>query len=117
MKYQQSITLNSLTQLVRTGILVLAALAFAATGFAEDKDPVCGKWKWCSGAVHIFGPNGHIVGEKGCTWKRVADADHPKYIVTWKTDYVDTLHLVKDGGELRGKNTDGGEVWGIRIKK
>jgi uncharacterized protein (DUF2147 family) len=95
---------------------IVATLAFTSAAIAEEKDPICGKWKWISGAVHQFGPNGHIVGEKGCTWKRVETAKRQKYVVTWKTDYVDTLFLSPDGNRLTGKNTDGGEVWGERIK-
>ncbi len=88
------------------------------TGLSRDKDrdPICGKWKWISGEVHQFGPGGHVVGEKGCTWRRVGSKP-PRYVVTWRKDYVDTLHLSKSGDELRGKNNEGGEVWGTRIEK
>jgi hypothetical protein len=99
----------------RNVLLLIAALSFPGSGFCEDKDPICGKWKWISGAVHQFGPNGHVVGEKGCTWKRIEGGKRPTYIITWKTDYVDTLHLIKGGTELRGKNNEGNEVWGTRL--
>ena len=105
---------NSLPHLGKV-LLVLAALSIAPSGFSEDKDPICGKWKWIDGTVHQFGPNGHVVGEKGCTWKRVEGNKRPTYIITWRTDYVDTLHLINGGTELRGKNTEGGEVWGTRV--
>ncbi len=108
---------------LRNAFLLLAAFSLVTTGFSadkeknKDKDPICGKWKWISGAVHQFGPNGRVVGEKGCTWKHVEGTTPPKYIVTWGTDYVDTLHLVENGNRLKGKNHEGNEVWGTRVEK
>ena len=118
--------MNSKSLLLRhlSAIVLLVIFSFVASGFAEDKDPICGKWKWVSGAIHIFKPGGHIVGEKGCTWKRIEGTNPPRYIVTWRTDYVDTLRLVNGGNELRGKNNEqkgkivgDGDLFGTRITK
>ena len=117
--------MNSSSLLLRhlNAIVLLLVFSLGAFAVAEDKDPICGKWKWFTGEVHRFGPNGQIVGEKGCYWKRIEGTTPPRYIVTWRADFVDTLRLVKDGTELRGKNQtkkriEGeGDLFGTRITK
>ncbi len=94
--------------------LFLAAFSLTGAGQAQAADPIVGRWDWCSGAVHFFGPAGLIDHNPKYTWKRVVDKN--RYIITWGRRIVDTVHLANDGKELRGKNTNGEPVWGKRKK-
>ncbi len=106
----------SRTYFQRLLVISVFMAAFTLTGGApaQAADPIVGRWDWCSGAVHFFGPAGLIDRNPRYTWKKVADKN--RYIITWGRQIVDTVHLEKDGKELRGKNTNGEPVWGKRKK-
>lgn len=87
-------------------------------GSGRSGAPPCsivGKWKWFTGSVAEFLPNGRVKGSSNSTW-HCKDAASRTIIINWSNGkYIDTLTLSKNGMRLDGKNQFGHTVWGRRI--
>lgn len=85
--------------------------------YSSNTDPcsmIIGKWKWFTGSVAEFYPNGRMPGN-GNSW-RCADPHSRTFIITWSNGkWVDTLKMSPDGSRLEGKNQIGNRVWGNRL--
>jgi serine/threonine protein kinase len=82
----------------------------------DEQDPILGKWNWFTGEVQEILPGGKIKGRPWACWK-VADPVERRYVISWNNGlYVDALFLSDDGMSLRGKNNEGLEVGGDRVR-
>ncbi len=81
-----------------------------------EKDPILGRWRWFNAQIKVFHPDGTVDGDGlHGTWKRAANGTPPKYEINWSDKFVDTLHLVEGGKELKGTNQVGHRISGIRL--
>lgn len=75
---------------------------------------IVGKWKWFTGSVAEFYPEGRMPG-KGNSW-RCADPQSRTFIVKWSNGkWIDTLKMSQDGSRVEGQNQVGNRVWGTRL--
>jgi hypothetical protein len=62
-------------------------------------------------------PDGTASSSLGtATWKCTSKAKPPTYVLNWNDGlYIDTVHLIKGGKEISGKNAQGQPVTATRL--
>lgn len=87
------------------------------TPYGSDEgvcDLIVGKWKWFTGSVAEFYPDGRMPGH-GNHWK-CADSNKRTFIISWSNGkWVDTLTMSQNGNRMDGQNQIGNKVWGTRL--
>ena len=84
--------------------------------YDRDKDPVLGQWKWFNGGLLEVKADGTIQGAPNASWQR-PDSTVLGYRFRFESGAaIDDLILSPDGTTLRGKNHDGVDVSGARIR-
>ena len=97
-------------------LLIAISMAGAADTLVKD-DPVVGRWRWVGPDIVTIRPDGTAVSAGGtATWKCTSKAKPPTYVLTWNSGvFIDTLHLIKGGKELKGTNAQGQEIIATRL--
>jgi hypothetical protein len=80
------------------------------------QDPVIGQWQWFNGGVKNVLANGQIAGHPDASWHR-PDPKARRYIFSWGNGrFIDNLFLAPNGSRLAGKNQEGADVSGQRVR-
>jgi hypothetical protein len=99
-------------------LLTAFGTVFAADAPAAKTDLIVGRWRWVNNDVVTILPDGTAscpsVGN--ATWKCTSKAKPPTYVLNWKDGiFIDTVHLLKGGKEINGKNAQGQPIIATRL--
>jgi hypothetical protein len=99
-------------------VLLLAVSPASAADTPAKADPIAGRWRWVNNDIVTILPDGTAscpsVGT--ATWKCTSKAKPPTYVITWKDGvFIDTVHLLKGGKEIKGTNAQGQDIIATRL--
>lgn len=97
---------------------ITAGTVWAADTPAAKADPIAGRWRWVNNDIVTILPDGTAscpsVGT--ATWKCTSKAKPPTYVINWKDGiFIDTVHLLKGGKVISGKNAQGQPITATRL--